>query len=401
MIISYEKPKEKIEFIDIVDDILGLKENDKYQTTQNVFEFLMQQYDIDKCFVEYFTNDSHMLAGYNITTGGFAMYAKYLNDPVMIFSLMSHEMAHKYDDEKNITRGRVINKGSFYLASSSFPALSTSLWGNNPIKQRLKTYEKYCYYSHPSEIFARKQSHDFVHSLLKESKKRYKELKGQKDKQAQVANKIKEIENAIKIQKDFEKRYRKVRLRAPICERTAKKYYDKLGKDLYKQIKTNTADIYYFNRLMNWTLTFAKEDLYTEKSKERLMEIAEIVKNCENKQAHIKLQARLQDLGFVNNGPSAVQENIQELISTLTPEQIKDKMELPYLSTLYRSYDREYIKNITNNVLERMNYSERVNDQILEQQKQKEDEKFLAAFNAGIAAAEAEKKQEAELERIF
>ena len=98
----YAKPQTEIEFSSIVEDLLGLSGAKNEVIVHNIVEYLMQHYDINKCFIDYSAEKVNSGGTYYPSTGGIDIRISYFEQPITAFGVLAHEMAHKFDDENNI-----------------------------------------------------------------------------------------------------------------------------------------------------------------------------------------------------------------------------------------------------------------------------------------------------------
>ena len=353
---EYEREPEKVELASVVDDVLGLSGRPNEEIVDNMIDYLMEYYDFQECAVDYNADISELRSGgYYPCNGEIEITISLLEKPIWAFSALIHEMSHKFDDENNITTGRVNNKGPLHLARSSFPNLSGSLLSKKVFSFELNGFEKYFYYTHPKEVFARKKTREVLFSLLKACKIRYKTIED-KSQKAQALRKIKEINKAIQWEKELEGRCKRAKIYGPLCKPFAKIVYNQMGKKLQKQITKNLIDKECHEDLFSWIKSFSIENFHSKASYERLMNIVEATREYQG--IDCKVNAYLQNLGVVDDNPKAVFKNMFDMMKDWDKENREFEIKNFYMTELYSAYDRKFIQGIEKNVIDRLDEEE-------------------------------------------
>lgn len=363
----YAKPQSEIEFSSIVDDLLGLSGAKNEVIVHNIVEYLMQHYDINKCFIDYSAEKVNSGGTYYPSTGGIDIRISYFEQPITAFGVLAHEMAHKFDDENNIMRGRVNNKGSRYLSTSHYPNMKQIVLSQKLLKFPLQCFKDYYYYTHPTEVFARKEAKKLNELLLQECKEKYKTIEN-KALKSNAKQRIKQIKRAIASEKEVEARCTRLKIFGPFCIPIAKFTYNQMGKKLYKQLTNNKVDKDFYDNFSAWLYNFNLESLYNESSKERLLKMAELIKD--QKYQYLELQAKLQVLGFVDNSHKAVEENITKILELEKPKHRQNLASSYVLPQIYLGYEKKYIQNTAKRVLEKLNTQNEENVEFQDEIKQ-------------------------------
>lgn len=70
---------------------------------------------------------------------------------------------------------------------------------------------------------------------------------------------------------------------------------------------------------------------------------------------YYEMQARLQNLGFVDDSQIAVERNVAQMINMFIPESREGYVNSNELTSVYLAYDREYIQSISKAFVESIN----------------------------------------------
>ena len=302
-------------FDKIVNYVLYPSDYGNEQIIDDMVYYLLEHYQINDCTIDYSADLKTSGGIYHPTNGEISIKIGYLSHPIAALEVLAHEIAHKVDNEKRRIPNMADYKNTTNSIYSLFPSFSNITLSQRIFKTPFNAYQQYYYYSNPTEVFARQEAMKITKKLLTKCKNEYKNIKNKSQKK-EAKNQIETIKNVIKSQKNMEMDYLYYKIHTPLTTPIAKFVVSRIGKKLYKQIKTNRVDEHFQTNLSSWMLTFETPNLNNEASKNRLMEIVEMTK--ENPDLYRTTYAQLQNLGFVDDSPKAVQSHMTDIMKDMS-----------------------------------------------------------------------------------
>lgn len=360
----YTKKHAQIKLNGIVDLVLGMTEKPNEAIVDDMIYFLLNHFEIEQCIVDYSADLKNSSGVYHPDTKKIEIKISSLSHPISAFEVLAHEMAHKFDNEKCRITSMVDHKGTITSMYSAFPFFYPITLSQKLFNIPFKMYGEYYYYSNPTEIFARQESLKLTTKLLLECEKKCKTILD-KSHQEEVKYNIKELKHIIKLQKKDEKKYHLYKALSTFSMPITKFIISRIGKQLYKQIKNNRVDENFKTNLSSWMITFETPKLQNEDSKKRLLEMVKLTKS--NEEIYRTLYAHLQNLGFVDCSPKAVEKHMTDMMKNLRPE-FREEWASSHWPNIYIAYDPEFIKSTATKVAENL-YFESIEKQHIFEEK--------------------------------
>ena len=379
-------------FKSIIENLVRSQGQTPEKTIDAILDFFSDFYNIEKIKIVFKRNSEMFTQGwYDFSTNQINIANRYNSSKKLanIFGILAHELTHVHDYQHYVTNPLINHKTNSSLVSSSIGGIKGFLTSKYILALPNFLYSQHFYGSHPAERYARRQAFKFTKLLLKETKTYYKIYKHDFKDNVKIGKIIFQIHRELFKQAYLSLNWALAPIFYPIAKPCASFTYHQLGKKLYRQIKNDKMDKDWDQNFFKWTKTFGIKHFQSKRSKQKLIKIYELANKNKDLGFAGFVSSQMQVLGFIDDTPEAVEENIQNILTS--DQNVSLNVIKKQICTYYYNYNHEFIAATTEKLYKHLNSSTPAKEKFTQK-----SHKFSQVKN--ISAKQKNNEHEIELE---